>query len=211
MLKFFTYRKGINHLHVTQTLNTLLLMLKLMNLFCKKRDFESILKTQRYVIQANNREIGCLVMQYQNPFDVFFCDSAPQFIPFFCPRAPWKVFGKLLFGLHPTEATVFPYSFSSKNKKTLCALFHATFRTVRSFYIEPLFPFLFFFFSIFCILILRTDQCVNVTTQIPNWHKTGQSQFRVAVLDLLQTSSELPRIRLYGRGTRSQDEKISLH
>lgn len=39
MLKYFGYRKGINHLHVTQTLNILLLMLKLINLFFKKDVF----------------------------------------------------------------------------------------------------------------------------------------------------------------------------
>lgn len=88
MLKYFGYRKGINHLHVTQTLNILLLMFKLINLvFLKKMYLFLInLKTQRFIIQANNRAIGCLVMQYQYPVDVSY-DSAPRFIPFLV-RAP---------------------------------------------------------------------------------------------------------------------------
>lgn len=199
MLKYFGYRKGIKHLHVTQILNTLSLMRKLINLggFFKIFWFLINFKTRRFIIQVNNREIGHLVMQYQNPLDVSFCDSTPQFIPFLVREHPEKSLESCFLDFILQKLQVFLIVFPPlllTNKKTLSVLFNATFRTVWSFYIEPLISFSFFFFSIFCILSLRTDQFVNVTTQIPNWDKTGHSQFYAAFwayFKLVPNSQEL--------------------
>lgn len=153
MLKFFGYKKGVNHLHITQTLYTISLVFKALNLFCGGffKLFLINLKTQRFIIQANG-ETGYLVMQYQKPFDVSFCDSASQFISFLVRDHPEEFLESCFLAFILLKLQVFHTVFSPlhlKNNKHYLFFSMQLFELCKASTVNLFFLFFFFSFQFF--------------------------------------------------------------